>query len=451
MKSKLWIWIVILLLYACNNNTQATKQPAISDVEYLHAAQKKLTDIIVLDIFSPPVASRVYVYPLLAAYEAGKFVKADAKSITDQLHGFEKMPLPESGKEYDFTVAAIKALCTTAPKVIFSTQEMKDFEDKTLAELKARSSEEVYNRSIALGQQVAEIVMKRMAKDNYNETRGMARFEVKADVAGRWVPTPPDYADAVEPHWTKMKPLVMDSSAHCAAIPADPYSEDPNSPFWKEVQEVYAISKNITPEQEEIITFWDDNPFVSRHKGHLMFQDKKMTPGGHWLAICQLFLKEKKIGMYESLNAYALTSVALYDAFISCWEEKYRSLRLRPETVISAKIDKEWHPYLITPPFPAYTSGHSTVSSAAAEVLTGLFGDNQPFTDTTEKEYGLPVRSFSSFRQAAQEASMSRVYAGIHYRSDCDNGNEQGARVGQLVLNRIKLNDQKMIGDNSSQ
>jgi len=429
--------ISILLVSACKETPSS--QPVQSDVIYLHAAQKKLTDLIVIDIFSPPVASRVYVYPLLAAYEAGKFAKPDAQSITDQLKGFEKMPLPETGKEYDFTVAAIKALCATAPKVVFSTKELEVFESQVLTELKKRSSEDVYNRSIAFGQRIANAISMRITLDNYKETRGMERYEVQANVAGRWVPTPPDYADGVEPHWAKMSSMLMDSASQCAAAPAAPYSENTNSPFWKETIEVYQISKNITSEQENITVFWDDNPFVSKHKGHLMFQDKKMTPGGHWLAICQLFLKEKEVDFYESLKAYALTSLAIYEGFIACWDEKYRSVRLRPETVISAKIDKEWHPYLVTPPFPAYTSGHSTISAAAAEVLTGLFNDNQNFTDTTEKEYGLPVRSFASFRAAAREASMSRIYAGIHYRSDCEEGSEQGAKVGQLVLTKIKL------------
>jgi membrane-associated phospholipid phosphatase len=164
-----------------------------------------------------------------------------------------------------------------------------------------------------------------------------------------------------------------------------------------------------------------------------------MTPGGHWLAITQLFLTQHNASFYESLKTYALTSLSLYEAFISCWEAKYHYIYVRPETVISAKLDKQWHPLLITPPFPSYTSGHSTVSAAAAEVLTGIFGDNQNFTDTTEKEYGLPVRSFTSFRQAAGEASMSRVYAGIHYRFDCEKGNEQGKKVGQFVLNKVKF------------
>ena len=419
-------------LLSCKEN-KPTKAP-LSDVEYLHNAQKKLTDIIVTDIFTPPVASRVYAYPLLAAYEAGKYAQPNAVSITEKLKGFEKMPVPEAGKEYDFTVAAIKALCATAPKVIFSVKDMESFEQQTLNDLKSRSTEEVFNRSVAFGQSVANAIIKRINADNYKETRGMERYEVKNTIAGRWIPTPPDYADGVEPNWYKMKPMLMDSASECRAATAAPYNIDKKSAFWKETMEVHDISKHLSDEQQNMIIFWDDNPFVSKHKGHLMFQDKKMTPGGHWLAICQSFLKDKKVDFSASLKAYALTSVALHEAFISCWDEKYRSLRVRPETVISALIEKEWHPYLVTPPFPSYTSGHSTISAAAAEVLTHLFGDNQAYTDATEKEYGLPVRSFTSFRQAALEASSSRIYAGIHFRSDCEKGNEQGRKVGQLVL-----------------
>jgi PAP2 superfamily len=429
-----------LLLLQCKPNTPpSTQNIVLSEVAYLHAAQKKLTDIIVTDIFSPPVASRVYVYPLLAAYEAGRFADPKATSITEKLNHFEKMPVPAADKQYNFTIAAIKALCATAPKVIFSTKDLADFEQKTLSALKTTCSDTVFNHSIAFGQSVAEVIIKRMNTDNYKETRGMERFEVKNNIPGRWMPTPPDYADAVEPHWAKMKPLVMQNAAQCRAAAAAPYSETKNSIFWKETQEVHALSKTLTDEQENIITFWDDNPFVSKHKGHLMFQDKKMTPGGHWLAICQKFLLDKNANFSGALRAYALTSVALHEGFIACWQEKYASARLRPETAISAKIETAWHPYLVTPPFPAYTSGHSTISAAAAEVLTAFFGDKQPYTDTTEKEYGLPVRSFTSFRQAALEASESRLYAGIHYRSDCENGNEQGKKVGKLVIEKLGI------------
>ncbi len=436
MNSKFLLIIGLCTFVACKENKPA--KPIATDVEYLHAAQKKLTDIIITDIFTPPVASRVYVYPMLAAYEAGKFSKTDATSITAQLKGFEAMPTPESGKSYNYTVAAIKALCTTSKKVIFSTKDIDAFETKTFDELKGSMTEEVFNNSVSFGENVANVVIKRLESDNYKETRGMERFEVKTGINGRWVPTTPDYADGIEPHWCDMKTMVMDSAGQCRPVPPPAYSEDKNSPFWKALVEVYDLSKTVVEERENIMIFWDDNPFVSRSKGHLMFQDKKMTPAGHWLAICQSFLKDRKIGFYESLRAYTLTSLALYEGFISTFEAKYYYSLVRPETVIGAKIDKQWHPLLVTPSFPSYTSAHSTVSGAAAEVLTSLFGDNQAYTDTTEKEYGLPVRSFKSFHEAALEASVSRVYAGIHYRFDCDKGNEEGKMVGKLIVSKIK-------------
>lgn len=434
---------LMIALFGCTKEAPQTPKPApktaaLSDVEYLHQAQTKLRDLVVNDIFSPPVASRVYVYPLLAAYEAGRFSEPNSNSLTAKLNGFDAMPIPEAGKTYHFTLAALKALCTVAPKLIFSKKDLEAYEQETLNALKATMAPDVYERSLSFGQQVAAVILKRMATDNYNETRGMERFEVKAKVPGRWVPTPPDYADGVEPHWAKMKPLALKAANQFAPPPPPKYSEDKNSPFWKEVVEVYEAVNKITPEQDEIVVFWDDNPFVSRHKGHLMFQDKKMTPGGHWLAISQLMMKTQKRSFYQALHTYALTAIALYDAFISCWEAKYTTVLLRPETVISAKLDPQWHPYLVTPPFPAYTSGHSTVSAAAAEVLTQLLGDHIAFTDTTQKEYGLPIRTFKSFHQAALEASMSRLYAGIHYRSDCEQGNKQGTKLGRYIAETLK-------------
>ena len=438
MKKYILLSISLFLLLASCKQKEKTVRYTAQDAEYLNQCEKKLTDIIVVDIFTPPVASRIYAYSMIAAYEAARYAQKDSKPLTTQLKGFDTPPSVETGKEYDFTLAAVTAFCETARKVVFAKSDMQAFQEEMIKKISERNDEEVNKRSIAFGTAIAETINKRINADNYKETRGMERFEVKIN-KGLWVPTLPDYADGVEPHWGKMKTLVMDSAAHCKPEPPIAYSEDKNSPFWKELLEVYETVNKITEEQDNITTFWDDNPFVSRHKGHLMFQDKKMTPGGHWLAIAQLICKEKRTDLFTSAKTYALTAIALHEAFISCWDEKYRSARVRPETVIKDKIEKDWKPWLITPPFPAYTSGHSTISAAASEVLTALFGDNVVYTDTTEKEYGLPVRSFTSFRQAALEASISRVYGGIHFRSDCEIGNMQGKRVGALVLERVKL------------
>jgi hypothetical protein len=137
--------------------------------------------------------------------------------------------------------------------------------------------------------------------------------------------------------------------------------------------------------------------------------------------------------------AYTITAIGIFDAFISCWDEKYRSNTIRPETYIDAYIDEGWRPLLQTPPFPEYTSGHSIVSTVSATVLTAYFGAGCAFDDDTEKEFGLPMRHFQSFSQAAQEASISRFYGGIHYRAAIVAGQTSGSEIGQWVLQKIKL------------
>lgn len=429
--------IVSLFLFfiACNNQQQtSSKQKDILP----HQLVKKLTDIIVVDIFAPPVASRIYANTSLALYEAIRFQQAGSKSITAKLKGFEPMPVPDEVKQYDFSIAAIQSFCETAKKVTFSAPEITKYQDSMIAVYASGLDEAVVKQSIAFGQQVADVIGKRLGKDNYKETRGFERFEVKTDDDSRWVPTLPDYADGLEPHWPKMMTMALDSSNQVEADPFPAYSKDPNSDYYKELKEVFDISKNRTDEQTEIALFWDDNPFVSQHKGHVMFQDKKMTPPGHWMAITQQVGKKKNLDAVSAAKTYAYTAVGMYDAFISCWYVKYSTVRIRPQTAVQRLIEPTWTSFIQTPPFPEYTSGHSTVSSTAAEILTSIFGDGFAFTDSSELEYNLPVRSFKSFREAASEASISRVYGGIHYRSGCDGGNKQGKKLGEIILKKLE-------------
>lgn len=425
---------LFLFLFACKNQeTNSIKQKDALP----HQLVKKLTDIIVVDIFTPPVASRIYANTSLAMYEAIRFQKEGSNSITAKLKGFDPMPIPASGKQYDFSIAAIQSFCETAKKVTFSAPEITKYQDSMIAVYAVGLDEEVVKQSVAFGQQVADVVAKRLGKDNYKETRGFDRFEVKTDDDSRWVPTLPDYADGLEPHWPKMLTMALDSSSQVNADPYPAYSKDTTSAYFKELKEVYEISKNRTEEQTDIALFWDDNPFVSQHKGHVMFQDKKMTPPGHWMAITMQAVKKKNFDAVDAANALAKTAVGMYDAFISCWYVKYSTVRIRPQTAIQRLIEPTWTSFIQTPPFPEYTSGHSTVSSTAAEILTSLIGDNFEFTDSSELEYNLPVRSFTSFRQAASEASVSRVYGGIHYRSGCDNGNKQGKELAKIILAKL--------------
>jgi hypothetical protein len=244
--------------------------------------------------------------------------------------------------------------------------------------------------------------------------------------------------DAVEPYWFRIRPFVLDSCSQFKPQAPSAFSLEKDSPFYRQVMEVYQTSKTLTPEQKAIASFWDCNPFVMHQTGHVMYATKKISPGGHWMSIAAVAAKKARADLMQSVEAYTLVSLSLADGFISCWDEKYRSGVVRPETVINDHIDKDWQPLLQTPPFPEYPSGHSVISTAAAVVLTSLYGDAFAFTDSTEVAYGLPSRHFRSFRAAAQEAAISRLYGGIHYMPAIKNGEEEGRQVGELVVSHLK-------------
>ena len=410
--------------------------------EYLHQTLQQVTDVIVHDIFSPPVASRIYAYSSIAAYEALVPHYPKYKSLQGQLDGLENVPQPEAGKDYCYPLAAVKAMIVTGKQLIFSEDKMDAYEAGFLKKIEAvNMPKDVYDRSLAYGEAVGKHILEWADKDNYKETRSLPKFAFNEDPA-RWKPTPPDYMDAIEPHWDKIRTFVLDSAKQFVPPPPTPFDvKNKNSQFYKEVMEVYnalGTEKKEKKERVAIAQFWDCNPYVSQHSGHVMFATKKITPGGHWMGIAQLACKQTKADIMKSAEAYALTSIALADAFISCWDEKYRSVAIRPETVINTYIDQEWLPVLQTPPFPEYTSGHSVISAAAAIALTRVFGENFAFNDTVEEQYGLPSRQFSSFMEASREAAISRLYGGIHYRPACFVGIDQGKKVGKLIVDRVK-------------
>src|SRR5690606_2245347 len=163
-----------------------------------------------------------------------------------------------------------------------------------------------------------------------------------------------------------------------------------------------------------------------------------ITPGGHWMGIAGIAAKTKDLDWKQTAETFVITSLALYEGFLSCWDEKYRSVLIRPETYINQYMDEDWLPLLQTPPFPEYTSGHSVVSAAAAVVLTHLLGDDLAFVDSTEVVFGLPVRKFNSCQEAAEEAAISRFYGCSHYMPAIENGMKEGDAVGRLVIERVK-------------
>lgn len=154
------------------------------------------------------------------------------------------------------------------------------------------------------------------------------------------------------------------------------------------------------------------------------------------MGITGIACKKQKLDLGKTAYAHAIVSLGLSDAFVSCWNNKYKFNRVRPVTAIRKLMDQQWTPLLQTPPFPEYTSGHSVISTTSATILTHLFGENFSFTDDTELEFGLPARKFSSFKMACNEAAISRLYGGIHFRDAIENGVKEGEQIGNFVVTK---------------
>jgi hypothetical protein len=299
--------------------------------------------------------------------------------------------------------------------------------------------EEMFSNTVAFADTIGKTILAWSKKDNYAQTRSASRYTV-LDSPGRWVPTPPAYTSAIEPHWNEIRPIVMDSASQF--IPPPPIAFDiknKNNAYYKQVMQLKNATDSLTDEQKHIAEFWDDLGGKLNVAGHVMFITKKFSPPGHWMNIVGIAATKAKANFRKTVAAYTLTSIAMFDAFIQCWDEKFRSNMVRPETVINKYIDPEWRPYLQTPPFPEYTCGHSTVSSASAEALTKMFGDNFSYTDTSELEFGIANRSFTSFRQAADENNWARFYGGIHFHPSCIVSTEYGKKVGSFIVGKLKL------------
>ena len=412
-------------------------KPVTINTKVLHQNQDQLTQIIIYDVFTPPVASRIYAYTSLASYEAIRFITPGNPSLVEKMKGFEKMPEPEKDKKYNYTLAASKAFFTVTHKLVFSLDSLKNYEANLFDTFKENISDDsVYQRSIDFGTKVGETILKRAMADNYLKSRSKPKF-LGSNEPGKWRPTQPDYLDGVEWCWNTMKPLLLDSCSQFFPGPPPLYSTDTNSTFFKAVKAVYVTSNQLTTEQREIAKFWDDNPFVMEHSGHMMFANKKITPGGHWMGIAAIAARKTNANEVKIARTYALTATALFEAFIACWDVKYKWNYIRPVTVINEFIDKTWSPLLQTPPFPEYISGHSTITASAATVLTDLYGDNFAYTDTSDLRYIGIQRNFNSFLQAADECSVSRFYGGIHYRLSVDSGALYGRKVGNFVINKL--------------
>lgn len=438
---------IVFLFMSCNKE----KSIVITSADYC-AAVDTITNIMVHDIFSPPVASRIYVYPNIAAYEIIAQNSKTYASLQGQLKGLDSIPVLDPKSGVNQRLAAIIAHMELSKQLVFSEDMIEKYRDSLYEKWKNENQKE-FEVSKEYGLKVAERVKKWMSKDNYKETRTSPKFSVYANQPGRWQPTPPAYMDGIEPHWGEIRTMVMDSASQFKPKAPYPFSTDKNSAFYKEAKETYDVGNMISkklleveksksneiPEESAIATFWDCNPYATVTQGHMMFAKKKNTPDAHWMNIAKIACKKTNADFEKTVFVYTKTSIGIFECFISCWDEKYRSNVVRPETYINQNIDENWRPQLQTPPFPEYCSGHSVVSTSSAIILTEIFGDNFEYIDDSEMPFGLPKRPFKSFKLAAAEASISRLYGGIHYRAAIVNGVEEGKNIGNFIIKKLKM------------
>lgn len=375
---------------------------------------------------SPPVAARLWGYAGVTLYEAVHPGTPGSRSLEGQLNGLEEVP-KSRGRSHHWPAVANAAL-----NLVFS-----EFFSQASPETRARITElydelaseygnEVslarFEASEAFGIDVGKAILDWAAADGYAELHNCAYTPPVGP--GLWVPTPPAFLPPLEPCWGRIRSCVVSSGEACDPGPHPPYSEDAASPFYAEGLEVFETVRDLTPEQLAIAQFWADSP------------GQTGTPPGHWIRLLGQLLGEWDSTLDVAAEAYAKVGLAEMDAFICCWSTKYEFNLLRPITYIRALFDPTWLSPIVTPPFPEYTSGHSTQSSAVAEVLTDMFGEVS-FTDHTHDELGLPPRSFAHFRAGAEEAALSRLYGGIHYRAAIENGLEQGRCIGTAVQDLV--------------
>lgn len=376
--------------------------------------------------YSPPVASRTFGYLGVTAYEAVVSGRSDYTSLAGQLNGLAAVSGRDPALHYD-EAAVLDAALGLAVRHFFANtgptgqRAITAVAAQQQALLAARLPPEVIQASRAYGESLAAHIIAWSDTDGgaVIENMGFAFAYAPADRPGAWVPTSliVQQQAPLLPEWGNNRPFAMPTGQACALPPPPAYDEAEGSAFRAEANEVFALTRDLTDEHMAIARFWSDDPMLSP------------TPPGHWLSIALQILTLQEPDAARSSEVLARLGIAVADAFIGCWSDKYRYDLLRPVTYIRRFIDPNWSPLLITPPFPEYPSGHSTQSGAAAVVLTAFFGE-QAFVDATHADEGLPERSFVNFWAAADESALSRLYGGIHFRSAIRAGLDQGRCIG---------------------
>lgn len=381
---------------------------------------------------SAPGGARIYGYAAVTQYEALLGGMPINITLAGQIHHLPDLPYWDEEAVYDWLSVLDGAMGTVLPELFFNPSEenAQNFESLLDMHTEARVEavgEELVEFSQAYGRELGDAILAWVAADGFLDTRQMTAEYVLPEGDGLYVLTG-EFPRPLEPFWGQLRPFYLDAAYECAEWMNYSFSTDPESTFYKQAEEVMNTGNDLTEWQQETARYWVDTPGVTG------------TPAGHWWSIGTQLIDQFDLTLDSASMMYAMLGPTLADSFISCWYLKYETLIPRPETFIQENIRRRWTPYIQSPPFPEYPSGHSVVSAAAAEVLIGLYG-TRSFVDETHiiYEHEPLIRAYTSFEAAATEAAISRLYGGIHYRAAIESGVRQGRCIGQAINGRIRL------------
>jgi hypothetical protein len=426
--------LMVALLVGANGLAGAAGKPAY---EYNSNVPARwyflLYDRVRAENLSPPVAARMFGATGVTLYQAVQGGMYRHLSLVGQLNQLNSLPTAEHGSQYYWPSVGNAALAEVLRNLFSgksnSIAAFGNLEAQFASSFANSAKASVLQRSSDLGHTVGDAVAAWIAGDGFAQLNNCPF--VPPVGPGLWRPTPPTLVPhPLQPCWGGLRPFVLHSGTECAPPPPPSFSTAPGSELYELALEDYEVN-NLTAEQMFIAQFWADNA------------GQTGTPPGHWIDVVRQISQREPLDLGRSAEAFARVGIAVADAFIGCWQTKYTYDFIRPVTYINDNIDAAWSPFLVTPAFPEYTSGHSTQSGAASVVLTDMLGDDYAFVDTTPVDHatmpGVSSRSFSSFREAAEEAALSRLLAGIHFRSANERGLAQGTCIGNAILERVQF------------
>lgn len=393
--------------------------------------------------YRPPAASRAFAYIGLAAYEAAVPGMPDNNSFETFFLGLN-LPEADLKKEYIWPVCVNAAYATMLKKLYPHIGEAYLFEilnlEKNIEDEYTTTvvGDESLERSKLFGESIANAIYGWSTTDDVGHeaylNTNSASYSPPTGT-GLWEPTGPDFTPALFPYWGQVRRFAVKDGDMLGAPPI-PYDESPTSLFYQQAKEVKSTVDNLSYDNKWIAEFWSDDI------AGLTFE-----PAARWIAIANQIVAAEKPSLDRGVELYAKLGMSMCDAAIIVWNTKYHYNVERPVSYIHrVLLDEEWKPVLdnpitgeegITPPFPAYPSGHSGFGGAAAPILAETFGSNYTMTDRCHEDrsefIGTP-RLFESFFDMAEENAYSRIPLGVHFRMDCD----EGLRLGYLAAKRVQ-------------